>query len=159
MTPSKPLTLLDLPKKHLPADRDAACGTDGIQDAYLRGRKTIKSVRMLRTFVAKWRNLWFLTCPDLPPAAPCVWLDAEGLNWDTVVKLLATSVDEQADALGLRGDPAARTLEQLAATDIIAPPALVAATVVGHTFGVGTDLGMVRLYLDPWPELNDEMRQ
>jgi hypothetical protein len=41
---------------------------------------------------------------------------------------------------------------------IAAPSPFMKATILGKKFGVGTDLIMVRLYLDPYPELIEAMR-
>lgn len=143
-----PITLLDLPV--LPVDRDFACGTNLVHEAYLKNRKAIASVSDLRVHLAKWRNLWLLGLNREEVPEPVSLTDDQ---CELIVKWLSVPLAEQP---ALNRDPL--PLEVRIWACVMAPGPLVRAFEVAHHYKVGSDLGLVRLYLDPYPELDDELR-
>jgi len=143
----KKTCLLDLPV--YPEDRDVACGTTIISSTYMKERDNLKSPGELKEFVSRWRNVWLLD-GDYDTLR-----DEEKLLVDNEIPheaVYAQLLNKSRDDIDL-DDPNVKIMMNIAI-----PAALLRAFMVGNKWGVGTDLAMVRLYLDPFPELNDAMR-
>ena len=152
-----PITLLDLPVK--PKDRDAAGGTDIIRNKYVSSRKGCKTVIGLKRHVTKWRNMWLLSAvSDAARALSAQWLVDAQPDWEKVLYFLRLPKDRQVEELKLADNDTPLTLVARAALDIFLPPASLHAELLAQHFIVGSDLGFVRLYLDPYPELENELR-
>lgn len=143
----KDKNLLSLPV--LPPYRDD--GGDIITDAYLAELNEVKTTDELEAFVNRWRNLWLLRHPaDTAPLLP-----AE----ESLVNL---TFDRQAvlDFLGRRKDDSLDfedpNVEVMC--NLVLPFNMLTAFRLSHHYGVGTDLGMVRCFLDPYTELENELR-
>lgn len=139
--------LLDLPV--YPQDRDCACATDLISDTYIKERDALKNPDDMRVFIDRWHDLWLLEgdYEELSEEEKALILNK--LNHEEVYALL---LDKQNDNLDFD------SLNVRIMAHIAAPAPFMKATILGRKFGVGTDLIMVRLYLDPYPELNEAMR-
>ena len=137
-----PITLLDLPV--LPPDRDTACGTSIIQETYLQERDAIKTVEELEAHLKRWENL-FLLEPEPEVEFPLKDLEK------TLALLLQCRENVETE---LNFD----TIEAKEVACIMIPAALMRAFLLAQHYIVGHDLAMVRLYLDPYPELIDELR-
>ena len=140
--------LLDLPV--LPKLRDSF--GDEIQTAYLAERDAVQSAEELVAFVRRWRNVWLLRCP----------LDEERELPPELQDLLALDFDAEAVFNGLKKkDTTDLPFEDLAVrimAHIAIPVTLLDAYTLADHYGVGTDLGMVRLYLDGYPEHENALR-
>jgi hypothetical protein len=139
--------LLDLPV--YPKDRDCACATSEIVDAYLKERDGLKNPDEMHAFIDKWHDLWLLDNDYVDLSQEEQALVDNQFDHEKVYALL---LDKQNDDLDF-DDLNVRIMAHIAA-----PAPLTQATVLGQEYGVGTDLIMVRLYLDPYPELNEAMR-
>jgi hypothetical protein len=144
-------TLLDLPV--LPEDRDEACETHVILDAYTSECKAIKTVDDLTNFVNRWSNMWRLTNEHFHPVTSSIENDIVNLNFDKEKVLgFVIRVGERDDNLDFDD------VNVSIACTIVAPVQSIMAFLLAKKFGVDTDLGFVRLYLDPYPELIDKLR-
>ncbi len=140
-------TLLDLPV--LPTNRDAAGGTDMIVDAFSTERKAISNLEELTAFVQRWTPIWKLFCPFQPDLTvrPVPLVNEKVLEWFKIF-----------GAEGYRGEFDRVDANQISAMDILCPPLTLPAFDLAEQFGVGSDLGFVRLFLDPYPEYEGELR-
>ncbi|MFA6234400.1 MAG: hypothetical protein WC824_09510 [Bacteroidota bacterium] len=135
-------TLLDLPV--LPPDRDTACATSFIQDVYICERGSLTNAEELQGFIQRWKPL-FLLEPD--PSCQVPLENPERIF--EIMQKLKTKSDEDLD---FESD------EVKEAMNVMMPPALMKAFFLARHFLVGHDIAMVRLYLDPHPELLEELR-
>ena len=139
--------LLDLPV--YPEDRDGACGTSDIVDTYLAERDAVKSGDELQSFVIRWRNLWLLSG-----------------NYDKLSEEEKALIDDEIDHDKVYSQLLRKKEDDLSFEDInvkimshIAMPIpFLQAHRVSQHYGVGSDLAMVRLYLDPFPQYDNAMR-
>jgi hypothetical protein len=138
-------SLLDLPV--LPESRDSG-DTDNIVSTYLHGLKKVSSPEELKEFVSYWKNIYLLKDDSELIAAEIALVE---LDFDAVVifPLFSLKGDEGLDFDAFNNQVMA---------NIAAPKALIKASLLAHKYGVGHDLAMVRLYLDPFPEFNDKLR-
>jgi hypothetical protein len=143
----KKTCLLDLPV--YPEDRDMACATDTISDTYLAERDAIGSGEELRGFVSRWHNLWLLTddYDKLTKEEQCV-IDNK-MDYDRVYSQLLRKSENGLDF---------NDINVKIMTHIAMPIPFLQAHQVSKHYGVGSDLAMVRLYLDPFSQYNDAMR-
>lgn len=140
-------TLLDLPVH--PLDRDAAGYTDIIEETYTTERPGIITLADLTAFINRWRAIWELVCPYHPDLKTGHVPVAN----ETVVALLPIMGDK--DFAGpFDGD----NPDHVATINLLLPPAFLHAHVVASEYGVSSDLALVRLFLDPYPELDGELR-
>lgn len=142
--------LLDLPV--LPEHRDDAATTDIVQEAYLKERDAIQTTDDLLNFVRRWRNVWLLRCPrdeaaDLPEEVQRL----VSLDFDQE-KVLGWLKEAKADSLPFE-DIHVRIMAHIAV-----PVPLLDAFQLAKHYGVGTDLGLVRLFLDGYPEHENKLR-
>lgn len=142
---NKKVCLLDLPV--LPKDRDWAGGTEVIIDTFIEERNSIKNVDDLLAFVEKWNNIWLLNDEITQEEYDIV----DGafdpyLIFDCVMKILRKEEIKDVDS------------NVRIAMNICIPHSAMRAMLLAKKYGVGTDLGFVRLYLDPYPEHMDAMR-
>ena len=143
-----PTNLLGLPV--LPEDRFSAGGTDIIKDAYKKELADVSSPAELKEFVSRWKNLYVIKNPNIEERT---WPEEEKLalvdcDFDAVYPLLLRKKDNDLNF----DDPNVRVMSQIAA-----PRALVDAFMLALQYKVGSDLAMVRLFLDPYPELKDKL--
>jgi hypothetical protein len=145
----KDKTLLALPV--LPRDRDGAAASDRITSTYVVERTAIKTSGDLTAFLERWRTVWLLSRG--PSEESALLTDAElnllDGNYDPVRVLHFLNENDF--------DPSQCMAAQQAA-HIMLPRTLLRAFLLSNKYGVGPDLGMVRLYLDPYPELINELR-
>ena len=147
MKPNK--TLLSLPV--LPRSRDDACGTAIIEETYIAERDKVSTEAELWAHICRWRNVWLLNCPIrprklLPEEIRLLWLDfnsAEVLKWLDQKKREGLPLEEEAVKVMMH---------------IAIPYPLLDASLFARRYGVGSDLGMVRMYLDPFKEFENHLR-
>ena len=159
----KRTNLLDLPV--LPFDRDGAAATDRIVETFTAERKQISEPSQIQTFVNRWKAIWLLSSgtafPDAaentlvymcrqPLAKEIIDLVEGRYDADKVFEYLST-LDTIKEI-----DPNNHNLS-LTCSMVLPEPAL-SATFMAHNYGVGNDLGFVRLFLDTYPELENEGR-
>ena len=150
----RPTNLLDLPVK--PYDRDAAVGTSLIQDAYLKERGALTEPSHIRPFIHRWRALFTLMPGPkyenemkIPSRAK---LDLEAmLNGSFDAKRVLSVIADGGQHYN--NDDRSHRI----AANILVPPALMMAFQLSNHYGVMHDLGMVRLYLDTWPKLDNTL--
>lgn len=147
MKPNK--TLLDLPV--LPHNRDDACGTDIIEETYIAERDKVSSEGELWAHIKRWRNVWLLECPIrprklLPEEIKLLWLDfdsTEVFKWLHKKKENDLPFDNETVKIMMH---------------IAIPFPLLDASLFARHYGVGCDLAMVRMYLDPFKEFENYLR-
>lgn len=142
--------LLDLPIRL--EDRDAACETEEIGSAYINELKLVSSAEDLTKFVERWRNIFLLQRgpEDTDPLSEEEGAIVTGkFDAAAVAALLPRKGENDLDFT----DTNVKIMAMIAA-----PITLLMAVLFAKHYGVGTDLGLVRLYLDPFPELENEMR-
>jgi len=138
--------LLDLPV--LPYDRDSF--SDDIGETYSKDVSDIKSAQDLKNHIEKWRNLWLLRSPKFDDIDTWSQLQPDELkllNFDFDFNEVCSFL-ERKDEDGL---PFENENVRIMA-NIVCPKSLLQATILADKYGVCTDLAMVRLYLDPYPE-------
>jgi len=152
MTDSKSrITLLDLPV--LPKDRDFAAGTSIIMDAFISDRDSVKNHYQLCQFIEKWRNIWLLNKEAVEKYTTQEEFDIVSLNFDmdvvfnSFVRMLMK--DDNLDF---------EDRNVIIAMNLCIPNACILVFKLSNHYGVGNDLGFVRLFLDPYPEFVDELR-
>lgn len=143
------VTLLDLPV--VPPQRDLAAIADLVKTAYLSENKGIQTAEAWTKFIERWTNLWLL--PNKPGLPAVLRGDYDMEEALAILQRLYAKDDSVVPAGG--EEP---SIEYLAAVDIVLPEALLRAEMLAHHYGVGTDLALVRLYLDPYPEHENELR-
>lgn len=156
----KRTNLLDLPI--LPLDRDNACGTNEIISRFVDMRKKISSTTELRDFINFWKPIWLLEPGPFPEPKPnsnsFVDLCRKPLD-KTVLQLLRHEYD--ADKIVKYIHNAEECIEKdffgLLCNLNLPTPGLLAFQ-FAEEYSVGSDLGFVRLYLDTYPDLEDEGR-
>ena len=127
----------------------------------------MKEASQVRPFVKRWRNLWLLRPgPAVFTTSKGSWLDRvnEPLSRDEKVlltgrynaKKLLALVNQQPAEEPLHFDP--RVLEWRLAGHLCIPRPLLYAFSLAQKYGVGSDLGLVRLYLDSYPKFKDRLR-
>lgn len=139
--------LLDLPV--CPDDRDDTCGTSIIGDAYLQERDNVKSPDELRVFINRWQKLWLLSGDYEQLSDEEKALVSNEMCHEQVYVHLKDKREDNIDF----SDVNVRIM-----ANIVMPHPLLKAFMLSRKFGVGSDLAMVRLYLDPFPGLQDAMR-
>ncbi len=153
-------SLLGLPV--LPFDRDSAAASDEVMNGFLNDRKNISRTSELKEFINKWRPIWLLSPGPIP----------EVENPEALVSVCRRPIDEAAlkliqhqyDAdllMSYLGDPdgcdkETETFEILC--HLMIPVPSLNAFQLSNNYGVGPDLGFVRLYLDTYPEFENEGR-
>lgn len=143
----KQTCLLDLPV--YPVDRDSCCASSLISDSYLKERDEIKSGEELQKFVSRWRNMWLLTGDYDKLTEEEKRLIDNDMEHDSVYAQLLRIKEDDHDF----NDINVKIMSHIA----VPIPMLEAHRVSNH-YGVGHDLGMVRLYLDPFSQYDDAMR-
>jgi hypothetical protein len=144
--------LLDLPI--LLHDRDQACGSSEILDSFLSELDAAKTVEKLKAFLAKWQNMWLLSHPlddslnDLEPEEQKLLTG----NFDHDI-ILSWLQRKEEDKLPYDEDENVRIMAHIS----MPTPTLWAFMLAKH-YGVGVDLGFVRYFLDPYPELEHACR-
>lgn len=142
--------LLDLPV--LPEHRDEAAATDIVHETYLQELKAVKNPSALLDLIRRWRNLWLLRPPkevtELRPEVQSLL----ALDFDPE-KVFEWLQKKDQENLPYEEDVNVRIMAHLA----LPLPLLDAFSLARH-YGVGTDLGLVRLFLDPFPEHEDKLR-
>jgi hypothetical protein len=142
--------LLDLPV--LPEYRDTC--EDVVKEAYLAEREAIQTVEELVAFVRKWRNVWLLKSPILEEEELRPELqDLLALDFDAEKVLYWLKRKAEEVPFPYETDVNVRIMAHIAI-----PIALLNASSLARHYGVGTDLGLVRLYLDPYPEHENKLR-
>jgi hypothetical protein len=141
-------TLLDLPV--LPRDRDSAVVTNVIMGAYVTERKAVTTLTELTLFVGRWKPIWELACPLKP--------DMRTGPVPTVTEAVLGHFLEMINPkYQLHGEV---TPDQQSAMNILLPPAALQAFILCRKYlcDGDADIGFVRLFLDPYPEHEAEMR-
>lgn len=136
--------LLDLPIK--PICRDGF--SDSIQEQFVSERKALSRPEEIRPFVRKWHSIWRLQVGPLAHPSHRVLRRAEvddllSLNFDAkkVFRIL------QDDTLFKLQDKSSYIMAHLAI-----PEPMLRAFELSQHYGVATNLGMVRLFLDTYPQ-------
>lgn len=145
-----PLTSLPV----LPRYRDDC--DDIIEEAYLRDVGELIEPDDIVKLVDRWENLWRLGTPEsreveVRPAERALLRRA--YDPESVFDFF-----RQRQTLDPTTVPPERAKDCEVMCHIILPVPLLNAFQVAHHYGVGTDLALVRLYLDPWPELKSALR-
>lgn len=143
----KDKTLLDLPV--YPEDRDLAGTTDIIVCSYIEEMNKVSSAEELVAFTQRWRNLFLLKKDDEILFAEEEQIITGAFDSASVYEAFLRKNSKDLDL----DDPAVKVMMNIAA-----PRALIWAYVLGRRYGVGSDLAMVRLYLDPHSEFEDHLR-
>ena len=138
--------LLDLPV--LLHDRDMACGTSEITDSYVEELGKTEGTEALAIFIERWENVWMLAPAEGPEELS---LEEEKLleldfSLTRVLQLLLRKKEDGLDS----DDIEVRIMANLAA-----PVPFIRAALFSNYWGVGTDLGLIRMYLDPYKYLDE----
>ena len=159
----KRTTLLDLPI--LPEDRDEAAQTDHVLGTFVKERGTLIHPSQLRSFVRKWSAIWLLCAGPHPASAPpgCVLARARSSLSKYTRMLLEGHYDAKRVFRFLNhkdSDPLVETDSRdfRIAGYLAMPPPMMLAWSLANSYGAGTDIGFVRLYLDTYSWLNDKGR-
>lgn len=157
-------SLLSLPV--LPTNRDKAARTDRILESFVHERKAATASGELAPFIERWKNVWQLQAGDTAKDAPensyagsarqGVHPAAQRLlmgdyNKDKVLEVSRSSKDAPSSIPA--DDP-----DYEVACHLMLPLPLMNAHFLARHYGVCSDLAMVRIYLDTYPELKDEGR-
>lgn len=141
-------TLADLPQFR-GIDRDGACGTSDVQEQYLKERNAIDSPEALTAHIEAWHNLWVLAGPgemgeDVRPEVE--WMLTGLYDPKKVLDYIDKMILKDDSITGelLDSDPDCQI-----AAHIMLPASLMQAFFLSNACGVGHDLGLVRLFLDP----------
>lgn len=158
--------LLDLPV--VPVHRDDAASTSLVQETYLQELSVATDVESpehswrevkgqepyLVWFVKRWQSLWLLRDPRESPEQNILTPEEQA------IVDVSFNVEEVTERLRHKKevdlpweDFAVRVMAHIAL-----PRTLMKAWEVANHYEVGVDLAMVRLYLDPYPELADKLR-
>jgi len=140
------VTLLDLPV--LPVDRDSAAGTSVIIDTFLKERNEVKDLTQLLDFTKRWKNIWLLIERVSREEYDIVDGNFDYSTFDLFMKMISKE-DGNLDI----NDNNVRV-----AMSMCVPHASLRALMLAKEYGVGSDLGFVRLFLDPYPEHQDALR-
>lgn len=140
-------TLLDLPV--LPLDRDSAGYTEIVSETYVAERMSIFTLEDLTAFVTRWKAAWELVCPLKPELKSGPMPVAS----DEILRLLFIM-----SAKDFAGPIDPQNLDHVMTMNLILPPAFILPHQLAVTYGVSTDLSFVRAFLDPYPELEEELR-
>jgi len=149
-------TLLDLPI--LLEDRDSAASTDSIIDAYTTELLVVQESRkleVLRAFIERWRCAWLLKIPEgknTPEGKNVLSLEEEEILGLAEIEPLVELLPRRMEKLDFN-DKSVRKLAHL-----LIPIPFLSATMVADKYNVGSDLALVRLYLDPYPEYQNACR-
>jgi hypothetical protein len=150
--------LLDLPV--LPLDRDMACGTSRVSSTFVNDRKKVSSAETLKSFVDKWRPVWLLSAGPVPKSSGNLLVDkCRAPLSEAAVKIVNADFDHERVVTLLNHEklPQDEVLACLLG-EIFIPGPMLFAFQLSNTYGVGHDLGLVRIYLDTYPDLIDEGR-
>ena len=162
----KPCSLLDLPV--VPYHRDTAARTQVVQGAYLRERRALRNPNELRPFIRRWQNMWLLRPGNVwrtaqlgsmlyDAAAPLLWSERAMLEGHFDAQKVLAYLLQQPNEGPLRCNPDERDWQICG--HLCIPGPMLHAFKVSSYFGVGHDLGLVRLYLDSYPEFIDRLRE
>jgi len=153
----KRTNLLDLPV--LPYARDGAAATNRVIATFVKERTTLTSPMQLRAFVRRWQAIWLLQAgPGYPPGSAA---DETRRPLDSYTRTL---LEGRYDAKRVFRFVNHKQGEELSETDsrdfriaccIAMPGPTLPAFFMADKYGVGSDLAMVRLYLDTYPALAD----
>lgn len=151
--------LLDLPV--LPFDRDEAVGTNKIITEFIKMRKMISSTTELRDFIDFWKPIWLLTPGTFTEHKPNSFIAAAcqySLD-EAVLKLLRHEYDADEIVKNIHNPDGCSEKEffGLLCNLNLPIPGLLAFQ-FATAYGVGSDIGFVRLYLDTYPDLEGEGR-
>jgi hypothetical protein len=118
-------------------------GLDANAEIWSQGQRS--KLDDLKKFIKKWENVWLLKMPEgrnniLFPE------EEEIINLVDIEPLLDLLPRRRDDGLKFED----KNVRKLA--NLIAPVTFITATMVADHYGVGSDLALVRLYLDPYPE-------
>lgn len=140
--------LLDLPV--LPHDRDSAVSESVVHDSYLKEIEAVKTGADMTRHVERWRNLWLLRDEERPALTPGeLRLVRLEFSPDAVAGHALRKKDAGLDF----EDPDVQVM-----MNVVAPISLVMASMLAQQYGVGSDLILVRMFLDPYPEHEDACR-
>ncbi len=142
------ISILDLPV--LPNDRDEAVATSVILDTFINERDLVSNADELVTFVSRWKNIWLLRDESIRSKEENdiseLKFDSNSI-FDIFVRIIHGEDNFDFNQSNIR----------VAAT-IAAPPASINALLLSKKFKCDSDIGFVRLYLDPYKELEDKLR-
>jgi len=143
--------LLDLPV--LPGHRDGAAATDIVHETYFQELKAIENPEALLDFIRRWRNLWLLCPPEETKELAPEVRSLLALDFDPE-RVFEWLQKKDRDDIPYTTDVHVRIMAHLAL-----PHPLLDAFELAKHYEVGTDLGLVRLFLDPFPEHEDKLRE
>jgi hypothetical protein len=152
-------TLLDLPV--LPLDRDDACRTSRVLSTFVNDRKKVSSAETLKSFVDKWRSVWLLSAGPVPRSSGGVFIDkCRAPLSEVAIKIVCDDFDHELIATLINSKELLQEDDELISLvgDILIPTSMLFAFHLSKTYGVGHDLGLIRVYLDTYPSLIDEGR-
>ncbi len=147
-------------------DRDRTAGSDSIHEAYLKDRDAVKSANELRRLIDKWRPMFLLSAGPLRVRKGS-WADKAKRELSKEEVRLLQGRYNAASVLrfmkgyeGRSGKPLPKRLPEglRIAMCVMLPPPMLTAFLLANHYGVGSDLGMIRLYLDTYPEHDGELR-
>lgn len=151
--------LTDLPMA-LP-QRDLAAVSDVILDTFVQERKACQNSHQLRNFVKKWRAMWLLAPGSrMPNAQANSVIQKARLPPTLEEKLLLTGSYDGKYVLRVLASEDGAGIDyncknaRIAGCLAIPSPAL-HASMLASAYGVCSDLGFVRLYMDTYPGLDD----
>jgi hypothetical protein len=150
-------TLLDFPV--LP-HRDMACGTSKVSSTFVYDRKKVSSAETLKAFINKWRSIWLLSAGPTPNSSGNLFIDkCRAPLSAAAVKIVSGDFDHELFATLINTEklPQDEALVYVLG-EILIPQPMLLASLVAETYGVDHDLGLVRIYLDTYPDLIDEGR-
>ncbi|KKN65632.1 hypothetical protein LCGC14_0479480 [marine sediment metagenome] len=145
---TKDKNLLDLPI--LLHDRDAACETDGIIDSYKQELDEVKTENELKAFILRWRNVWLLKEKGQELSEGEIKILEMDFDSNEVLRFFEMDLEKGNESF----EPDFEDINVKVMMSIAAPAPLLLATLISSKYGVGSDLGLVRLYLDPYSELD-----
>jgi hypothetical protein len=151
--------LLDLPV--LPYDRDDACGTSRVSSTFVHDRKNVSSAETLKAFVSKWRSVWLLSAGPVPKSSGNLFIDkCRAELSEPAVKIVNADFDHELIATVINNpDGSVHNSELLSIlAEISIPSPMLLAFHLSNEYDVDHDLGLVRIYLDTYPDLIDEGR-
>ncbi len=156
--------LLDLPV--LPHDRDSAAATDYVIKTFVAERSAIPGPAAIRPFVRRWRSAWLLQSGmSGPPGTWVHWAhepldpyDRRLLEGDFDAKKIWAVLQSEGHGPESKGQVDLNSANTRIAAGLMIPVPLMLASQLAHDYGVGHDLGLVRLYLDTYPQHSNRLR-
>jgi hypothetical protein len=139
----KDKTLVDLTQFQV--QRDTATATDTVREQFLKERNDVDTPEKLRAFIESWRNLWLLQgCEENETNDSETALLEGTYDPEKVLDYKSKAKDIEVT------DAEANDLNFGVTCELMLPVPLLMATNFAHYYGVGSDLGLVRLFLDPY---------